>query len=99
MKAHASNGSLLKLQHDFVPSTKRPIVTGYDLAKLGFFLFGFPNNGFGSIDVSKECNLRSRHCYFFEQDYESELSEDDVTAKLEAMNAQYQPWQYPFFQC
>ena len=99
MKAHASTESLLKLQHDFVPRTQRPLVTGYDLAKLGFFLFGFPNNGFGSIDVSKECNLRCRHCYFFEQDYDAELSVDDWIAKLEAIRAQSKPWEFPFFQC
>ena len=99
MKAHASTESLLKLEHDFVPRTERPLVAGYDLAKLGFFLFGFPNNGFGSIDVSKECNLRCRHCYFFEQDYDAELSVDAWMAKLEAIRAQSKPWEFPFFQC
>src|SRR5262245_58247600 len=74
--------SLLKLQHDYVPKSKRELVSTYDLAKVGFFLFGFPKNGFGSVDVSKECNLRCRHCYFFEQEYEGELSVTQWMEKL-----------------
>ena len=67
--------SLLDLEHSRPPSPRRGRgITAYDLVKVGFFLFGFPRNGFGSIDVTKECNLRCKHCYFFEQDeaYEDE---------------------------
>src|SRR5215471_7219315 len=99
MKAHASNKSLLRLEHDFVPKSQRPLVTGYDLAKLGFFLFGFPNNGFGSIDVSKECNLRCRHCYFFEQDYDAELSVEEWIGKLEELKKTRSLLEFPFFHC
>jgi MoaA/NifB/PqqE/SkfB family radical SAM enzyme len=100
MKALATQKpSMLKLEHDFIPKTKRPLVTGYDLAKVGFFLFGFPKNGFGSVDVSKECNLRCRHCYFFEQDYEGELSVTQWIEKLEALKSESKAWEYPFFQC
>jgi MoaA/NifB/PqqE/SkfB family radical SAM enzyme len=99
MNAHPSASPLLKLAHDPPPGPSRPLVTGYDFAKLGFFLFGFPANGFGSIDVSKECNLRCRHCYFFEQDYDHELSVNDWIARLDALRAQAKPWEFPFFQC
>ncbi len=46
----------------------------YNLAKVGFFLFGIPKNSFGSFDVTKNCNLRCDHCYFFKQNYGEELN-------------------------
>src|SRR5438105_15362673 len=100
MKALASTPpSSLKLRHDHVPARRGPKVTPYDFAKVGFFLFGFPKNGFGSVDVSKECNLRCKHCYFFEQDYDFELSVDQWMQKLEDLKSKSKPWEYPFFQC
>ena len=72
----------LELQHEDIPHPNRkPGPSAYDLVKVGFFLFGFPANGFGSIDVSKECNLRCKHCYFFEQERPTsgELSVDTGT--------------------
>ena len=89
------------LQLDHRPPTIRRsrLPTAYDLAKIGFFLFGFPRNAFGSIDVSKECNLRCRHCYFFEQDYEGELSVDQWIAKLEQLKRTTSRTENPFFQC
>lgn len=91
----------LVLQHDFVPERRRA-VRPYDLAKLGFFLFGFPRNGFGSIDVTKECNLRCKHCYFFEQDEaygDDDRSIDAWEEKLLALKAEKRAWEFPFFQC
>jgi MoaA/NifB/PqqE/SkfB family radical SAM enzyme len=38
------------------------------VAKVGFRLFGLPRNAFGSIDVTQKCNLRCKHCYFFEHE-------------------------------
>src|SRR5438874_10977109 len=90
---------MLRLSHDPPPVKRAGLLTAYDLAKVGFFLFGLPKNGFGSIDVSKECNLRCRHCYFFEQDYDHELSVDQWIEKLEALKAKSKPWEFPFFQC
>jgi MoaA/NifB/PqqE/SkfB family radical SAM enzyme len=78
---------------------QKRLPTAYDLAKIGFFLFGFPKNAFGSIDVSKECNLRCKHCYFFEQDYASELTVDEWIAKLEHLRATTSRREFPFFQC
>ncbi len=87
---------LLRLAHHPVAVKKTKLFSAYDLAKVGFFLFGFPKNAFGSIDVSKECNLRCKHCYFFEQDYEGELTVDAWIARLEKMRAEHG---MPFFQC
>jgi MoaA/NifB/PqqE/SkfB family radical SAM enzyme len=77
-------------------------VRPYDLIKVGFFLFGFPRNGFGSIDVTKECNLRCKHCYFFEQ--EEAYGDDDKSIeaweeKLRELKKTSRPWEFPFLQC
>lgn len=82
-----------------------PIVSAYDLAKVAFFLVGFPRNGFGSIDVTNRCNLRCRHCYFFaggEQpstQLPEELSVEQWVAKLEEIRRQSPRWDFPFFNC
>ena len=93
----------LELQHEYIPHPNRkPGPSAYDLVKVGFFLFGFPKNGFGSIDVTKECNLRCRQCYFFEQ--EEAYGDDDLTIegweqKLKKLKAESSPWEFPFLQC
>jgi len=35
--------------HPAAPRRARELVSGYDVAKVAFFFFGFPRNGFGSI--------------------------------------------------
>jgi MoaA/NifB/PqqE/SkfB family radical SAM enzyme len=90
---------MLRLRHTPPPVRSRRLPTAYDLAKIGFFLFGFPPNAFGSIDVSKECNLRCSHCYFFEQDHSSELSVGEWMAKLEHLKRTTSRREFPFFQC
>jgi Fe-coproporphyrin III synthase len=90
---------VLKLEHTAPQVRKTRLPSAYDLAKIGFFLFGFPKNAFGSIDVSKECNLRCRHCYFFEQDYEGELSVEQWIGKLEELKRTTSRTENPFFQC
>ena len=99
--------SRLTLHHE--PPARRPrgLIDPYDFAKLGFFLFGIPRNGFGSIDVSKECNLRCSHCYFFEggdgdapaYGNSPELSVDEWIAKLERLKGTTSRLKFPFFQC
>jgi MoaA/NifB/PqqE/SkfB family radical SAM enzyme len=94
---------LLELEHRYVPHPhRRQGMTAYDLVKVGFFLFGFPRNGFGSIDVTKECNLRCKHCYFFEQ--EEAYGDDDLTIeaweqKLLEIRRSTPRWEFPFLQC
>jgi MoaA/NifB/PqqE/SkfB family radical SAM enzyme len=89
----------LRLAHTPPALRRSRLLTAYDLAKVGFFLFGMPANAFGSIDVSKECNLRCRHCYFFEQDYEGELTVDEWIEKLETLRRTTSRTEFPFFQC
>lgn len=93
--------SLLTIEHRYVPHPRR-LPSAYDLAKVGFFLFGFPRNGFGAIDTTKECNLRCRHCYFFEFEDESrrtELEIDQWIEKLEDLRRTTSRREFPFFQC
>jgi MoaA/NifB/PqqE/SkfB family radical SAM enzyme len=90
----------LNLQHD--PAERpasRKLVSAYDLAKVAFFLFGFPKNGFGSIDVTNRCNLRCRHCYFFEQDLTQDLTIEQWISKLEEIKRTTAIWEFPFFNC
>ncbi|MBI2341102.1 MAG: radical SAM protein [Deltaproteobacteria bacterium] len=72
-------------------------MTKYDLLKGYFFLFGFPKDGFVSIDVTNKCNLRCKHCYFFEQDVEEhELKAEEWYEKLLEMKKNRT---IPFLQC
>jgi Fe-coproporphyrin III synthase len=91
--------SLLKLPHHPRPRPRRILPSTYELAKLGFFLYGFPKNAYGSIDVSKDCNLRCRHCYFFEEEHDSELSIEQWIAKLEEIRRTRSRREFPFFCC
>jgi len=91
----------LELQHDPAPRNlpSRRIVSAYDLATIAFFFFGFPRNGFGSIDVTSRCNLRCKHCYYFEQELPEELSVEQWVAKREELGRQSPRWEFPFFNC
>jgi sulfatase maturation enzyme AslB (radical SAM superfamily) len=91
---------LLELDHTYVATPRGPLPSAYDLAKVGFFLFGIPKNSFVSIDVSKDCNLRCRHCYFFEQDFiDTELSVEQWIEKLETMKRTSSFKEMPFLHC
>lgn len=60
------------------------------LAKM--MAFGMPANAVGSIDVTKRCNLRCEHCYFFAEEHkERELTVEEWTAKLDGMKAAGDP--------
>src|ERR1051325_1492230 len=76
--------SVLGLTHRPVP---RPIhrVPMSAFVKAGFFLFGVPEHSFCTIDVTNRCNIRCDHCYFFEQDYESELTLAEWEALFERL--------------
>ena len=66
----------------------------YDIAK--FDLFGVPKYGIGSIDVTYRCNLACKHCYFNEQGYSSELSEEAWLARFDSWK---KSGKFPFYQC
>ncbi len=74
--------------HKIPPRLKKPFFTLYNLAKIGFFFFGFPENTFGSVDVTNDCNLRCEHCYFFEQDHPTQWSVEQWRDKFEQMKAE-----------
>jgi len=65
----------------------------YDLAR--FDLFGRPWGNFGSIDITYRCNLNCKHCYFKEQGYDHEMSEEEWFQKFE----EWRKDGFPFYQC
>jgi len=64
-----------------------------DLGK--FAVLGKPRWGIGSIDVTCRCNLKCKHCYFLEQDYSTELTEQQWFDKFERLKK----IGFPFYQC
>jgi MoaA/NifB/PqqE/SkfB family radical SAM enzyme len=71
------------------------------LVKAGFFALGIPDGSFCSIDVTARCNLRCRHCYFFEQGYGrgDELSVEQWDELLQRLRREVWPRPYFAFQC
>ena len=91
-----------RLQLDHAPAPRNAPhrgVSAYDLAKVAFFFAGLPNNGFGSIDTTNRCNLRCRHCYYYEQDFPEELTLEQWIGKLEEIRRASPVWEFPFFNC
>jgi Fe-coproporphyrin III synthase len=60
---------------------------GYYFAKNALFGIKFPIAT--SIDVTNRCNLRCKHCYFFQQDNKSELSEEALLDRVREIKEQY----------
>lgn len=77
-------------------TVKKNLPTQYDLLKGYFFLFGVPKDGFVSLDITNKCNLRCKHCYFFEQDVELELKTEQWFDQLLEMKRKKT---IPFLQC
>lgn len=42
-----------------------------------------------SIDVTNKCNLRCKHCYFFQQDHKEELNDKDLLNKIQEIKEKY----------
>ena len=55
------------------------------LPKTLFLMTGIPQGSFGSIDITNRCNLRCKHCYFYEQDVPEELSDKQWIEKFEIL--------------
>jgi MoaA/NifB/PqqE/SkfB family radical SAM enzyme len=91
---------VLRLDHRPRPRPVKRVPFSW-LVKAGFFAVGVPKSAFCSIDVTTRCNLRCKHCYFFEQGYadERELAVDDWIRKLEALTRQAGLRRYFAFQC
>ncbi len=88
----------LRLNHTPRPRPVRRARFGR-LVKLGFFAFGIPEHSFCSIDVTSRCNLRCKHCYFFEQDYQSELTIEEWVQLMKRLKRRAWPRPYYAFQC
>jgi Fe-coproporphyrin III synthase len=74
--------------------------SAFDVVKVGFRVFGMPRNMFGSIDVTDRCNLRCKHCYFFENAQpERALGVEDWLQLLASWRRTRSRLQFPFFQC
>jgi len=78
-----------------VPRASKPFFSSYNLARIGFFLFGIPRYSFGSVDVTNQCNLRCDHCYFFEQDHAAQWSLEEWQTRFERMKTEG----FRFYQC
>jgi len=42
-----------------------------------------------SFDVTNKCNLRCKHCYFFQQNHQQELDDDDFLKKVNEIKQKY----------
>ena len=42
-----------------------------------------------SVGVTNKCNLRCKHCYFFQQNHKNELSEEDLLKKVKEIKKEY----------
>jgi MoaA/NifB/PqqE/SkfB family radical SAM enzyme len=82
-------------QARLVSRPSKPFISLYNLAQVGFLLFGISKNSFGSVDVTNQCNLRCDHCYFFEQDQSIQWSLEQWREHFEKMKADG----FRFYQC
>lgn len=56
---------------------------------LGSKLFGTKLPYGISVDVTHRCNLRCKHCYFFQQDYEGELNDGDFLKRIKEIKKEH----------
>lgn len=64
-------------------------LSNYLLSRAVFLSIGFPKNAFGSVDLTNRCNLRCKHCYFFEQEVPEEFSDEEWLAKFKEMGTSW----------
>lgn len=60
---------------------------GYYILRGFLFKFKFPIGI--SLDVTNKCNLRCKHCYFLQQNYQIELSEEEFLKKTKETKQKY----------
>lgn len=58
-------------------------------------LKGFPSQGVGAIDTTNQCNLRCKHCYYYTNEPDGQLSINQWIEKFEALKRNG----FPFLQC
>ena len=82
-----------------VRSLQKLLPCAWDVARVGFFVAGLPRNGFGSIDVTNACNLRCKHCYFFEHEHPKRcLSVKEWLELFESWKQTRSRFDFPFLQ-
>ena len=66
-----------------------PFVSKFLLPRMFFFCAGFPKGSFVSVDVTNKCNLRCKHCYFFQSEHPRELSVEEWHERFKALKKKY----------
>jgi MoaA/NifB/PqqE/SkfB family radical SAM enzyme len=74
---------------------EKGFLRGYLLPKAAMLVVGFPHHAFGSIDLTHRCNLRCEHCYFYEQEWDGELSDEEWLARIRRLHNS----KFPFRTC
>lgn len=63
------------------------VKTIYQALKITLFGARFPIGI--SVDVTYRCNLRCKHCYFLQQNYQKELNDKDALTRIEEIKIKY----------
>ncbi len=66
-----------------------PFFKSFLLPRLAFFCVGFIKGSFFSIDVTKRCNLRCKHCYFYKTESPEELSPEAWEKRIKELKKNY----------
>ncbi len=66
-----------------------PFLKSFLLPRLAFFCVGFIKGSFFSIDVTKRCNLRCKHCYFYKTKSPDELSPEAWEQRIKELKKNY----------
>ncbi len=66
-----------------------PFLKSFLLPRLAFFCVGFIKGSFFSIDVTKRCNLRCKHCYFYKTKSPDELSPEAWEHRIKELKKNY----------
>lgn len=68
---------------------KVPYFKGHFLPNMFFLVCGLPKGSIVSIDVTKKCNLRCKHCYFFQSQHQEELSSDEWENRMKRLKSEH----------
>lgn len=68
---------------------RSPFFRHFFLPRVAFFCVGFIKGSFFSIDVTKRCNLRCKHCYFYKNEWPEELSPEAWEKRLIELKKNY----------
>ena len=66
-----------------------PFFRKFLIPRMFFFFAGFPKGSFVSVDVTKKCNLRCKHCYFYRTEHPEELSIEDWGKRFKQLKSRF----------